>query len=250
MASVTGTGFCAEAAIGSAQRAEDEPKESKLSQSIRRIIGESLHVVIYGYGACGYRAVWHELKEEIKGSKSPLLGCYNCADVSPTREPISIDGHFVIKSSHPEGYKAGLLSVLLENCKRIRRGESIIPVLFCVISSAVPQPFSPENANIKEAYLQFRRSHTSRELNLAYKLCYDPKLTEEIHEVAKKTFIFVKTNGPQYHPSELEDTGLRIDDSWDAALKREVPKERGLAKPDWRAWLTTELEKFAGGSHG
>jgi len=142
-----------------------------------------------------------------------------------------------------------LLTVVLENCKRIRRGEGIIPVLFCVISSAQSKPFSPENATAKDPYSSVGRSHTGRELNLAYKLCYDSKLTEEIHEVGKKTFIFVKTNGPQYHPSGLEDTGLRIDDSWDRVLRKE-PKERLSGKHDWRAWLTTELEKFGEGSYG
>jgi hypothetical protein len=258
MASVIETGFCDEAAIGSAHSAEGAPKESELSESIRRIIGDSNQVVIYGYKACGYQHVFSALQEDITEGRSKLKGCYdwhklNLPDIPGYQNQIvkSIDGGKIALFRHPTPYKSGLVTILLENCKRAMRKDPIIPVLFCIDSSQDPRGFSEKNACDK-GFIEGRiqRTHTAKELNLVYKLCYDPLLSDDVHRVAKQTFIFVKSIGAdRFSPSSLEDTGLRIDDSWDRVLRKE-PKDRPPGKPDWRAWLISELAKIGRGSHG
>ncbi|MCX6991444.1 MAG: hypothetical protein NTX49_10375 [Chlamydiae bacterium] len=232
---------------------EIDAKHLELTKSVIPVIGKSRHVVIYGYEKCGYEGVCYKLRQAISEKKSPLLGCYNW-NLDPKNIPIPglpdrvvtiIDGHELTKSPHPIGYKSGLLTIVLENCKRTSRNEPIIPVLFCVIYSAKPKLFSAENAMKIDIDGEIKRSETGKELNLAYKLCYDPKLPHEIHSVAKETFIFVRTIGEYWHSiSRLEDTGLRIDDTWHAALREASPKEEHPSdKHDWRAWFMDQYTK-------
>lgn len=243
---------------GSAQGA---PKESELSQSVRLILENCLpstayapRVVIYGYNRCSYEYAFLMLRDDVVEKRSRLEDCYAFSNISDgpqsgleyfDRRVDEIDGHPLCRSLHSTGYLASLLTICLENCKRVRRGELIIPALFCITSSHDMEPIF-SHKNVDHFVEGNRRAHTSKELNLVYKLCYGEGLSEEIHEVARKMFIFVKTIIPlgQRVPVRLEDTGIRIDDSWHAALKREVPKERDPAKHDWRAWLISQLEEF------
>jgi hypothetical protein len=239
-----------------------EPKRaqapSEITSAVAAIIGDAFFPapVIYGYAGSGYQHVHSELEADISRKISPLVDCYNWSKLDfPAESGFKIDGEKLIQSPHQCLYKRGLLSILLENCKRKIKGLPIIPVIFCVLSSLTPLPFSAQNAkkNTVTPTAAPQRSATGRELNIAYKLCYDPRLTPLIHEVAKETFIFVRTIAERFRgraPFTLEDTGIRIDDSWHAALKKDHHKERDPAKHDWRAWMLSELEKFAGGSHG
>jgi len=242
--------------------AEAEPKRAQtpsgITNAVAAIIGDAFFPapVIYGYAGCGYQHVHSQLEADISKRTSPFVDCYNWSKLDFSAESrFKIDGEKLIKSPHRCPYKGALVSILLENCKRKIKGLAIIPVIFCVLSSLTPLPFSAENAkkNIVKPTEPPQRSATGRELNIAYKLCYDPRLSPLIHEVAQETFIFVKTIAERFRgrtPFSLEDTGIRIDESWHAALKREGPKERDPAKHDWRAWITSELAKFGGGSHG
>ena len=217
----------------------EEEKESELTESVRKIIGQSCHVVVYGFADCNYRGVWLGLKS----LKEPVLSSYNCDQINSQK---SIDGHDLVQSTHHVFYKRAMLTVVLENCKRKRRGEAIIPILFCVTSSHVSRVFSPESANFRTRYWgPLERPPTAEELNLAYKLCYDSVLTPEIQMVSKETFIFVKTFGPiRSIPSKVEDTGIRIDDTWHEALKEyhANPKAKS-SRAHWREWMLEQLKE-------
>jgi hypothetical protein len=129
---------------------------STLTESVIHIIGDSREVAIYGYGALGYHFVYEQLKQEIIEGKSPLKGCYNFSDLYPPVQDGSGDSLHQ-KSPHLISYKAGILNVVLENCKRSKVGEPIIPVLFCVTSSLSGRDFSPANANIEKIVLVIRK---------------------------------------------------------------------------------------------
>jgi hypothetical protein len=247
----------------SAHISEPSSRYSTLTESVLHIIGDSREVAIYGYGALGYHFVYEQLKQEIIEGKSPLIGCYNFSDLySPVQDGSGDSLHQ--KSPHLISYKAGILNVVLENCKRSKVGEPIIPVLFCVTSSLSERDFSPANANMRaDPSMGNKRLCTAQELNLAYKLCFDPKLSKEVHSVALRTFIFVQTVGPiSNQPIALKDTRLRIDDTWHRALKK-VPRGAGFLrtlascccrrvkkqtsfKYDWRQWI---IDSLARGNH-
>lgn len=213
-------------------------EESKLTESLVKIIGESKHVMIYGYRDCGYMHVWKKLSQDIKEKRSFLEGCYsycnflyNCpaGDSLLAMMSIPLDGE----------YKAPLVATVLENCIRKRRREDLIPVIFCVTSSLLSRGFSVENTDIHTGKT---RRPTAKELNLVYKLCRDEELTDEIHQVARETFMFVKTIGlDSTKPTSLEKIEVEIDLSWDAAIK----KARRVEKPhksSWRKWLVDRLK--------
>jgi hypothetical protein len=261
MASATEGAFCPDEVSVLADRAEGASKESELSRSVRVILESSLpstayapRVVVYGYNRCSYEYAFLMLRDDVVEKRSCLEDCYAFSNISDglqsgleyfDRRVDEIDGHLLCRSLHSTGYLGSLLTICLENCKRVRRGELIIPALFCIASSFEEgTTFSYEN--VHQRVEGNRRAHTSRELNLVYKLCYGDGLSAEIHEVARKMFIFVKTIIPlgERVPVRLEDTGIRIDDSWHAALKKDHHKERDPAKHDWRAWMLSELAKY------
>ncbi|MCX6991434.1 MAG: hypothetical protein NTX49_10325 [Chlamydiae bacterium] len=227
---------------------------SELAKSVDSLIGASKHAVIYGYSSCGYQIVAQKLREAITSGASGLSGCYIYSNFTRNRGVIDthrgiqlINGHELLlppsdcTSRAAAEYKLPLLAIVLENCKSMKLGDgSIIPVLFCVSSSHDPQRFSIEN--VKKPAVGVRTC-TGRELNLAYKLCYDSKLSEEIRDVAKRTFIFVKTIGAdECSISSMDDTGMRIDDTWDSALKKKPPIEKtpNPHKRNWRDWLNEQ----------
>ena len=222
---------------------------SELTDSLISIIGDSKHVAIYGYYQCGYRDVAKRLNKAIYSGTTSLKGCYIYSNLDARSHPHGweIDGYKVCFAPFSAGtdYKLGLLTIVLENYRRIKRANGpIIPVLFCVSSSINSRIFSIEEAKKTE---RGERTFTGKELNLAYKLCYDSKLSEEIRAVAKRTFIFVKTIGVDKDSiSRLEDTGIRIDDSWDEALKRPaIEKPRNPYKWfKWRDWINKESLDF------
>jgi hypothetical protein len=225
----------------SAHISEPSSRYSTLTESVVKMIGKSREVAIYGYRDLGYSFVYEQLKQEIKERRSPLAGCYNWETLNEGpyfRATGSLQG----KISHQTPYKAGLLNVVLENCKRSRIGNPIITVLFCVVSSCWAHRFSPLSANSRcRTSKGIQRRATASELNFVYKLCYDPRLSKEIHQVARRTFIFVETVGPILDkPTALKDTGLKIDHTWDRVLKKEH-KVSVSSESEWRAWILDSL---------
>jgi hypothetical protein len=92
-------------------------------------------------------------------------------------------------------WKAGLVNLVLYNYRESLQGRAIVPCLFCIDADTLPAPFSIHVA---------RKTPTAVEIRRAYKLCHDSQLPKVIHEIALKTFVFVKVHKKRIEGGELD----------------------------------------------
>ena len=143
-------------------------------------------------------------------------------------------------------WKASLVNLVLYNYQQSLQGDPIIPCLFCIDADNLPSPLSTER-------LLMDRAPTSREVRRAYKLCYDPKIAEEIQQIARKSFIFIKVHKQLIESGETNlDTCFTIlPFPWDTEVGKQwvqnrsrYPKETRTDDPFTKGFWRNAVKAF------
>ena len=87
--------------------------------------------------------------------------------------------------------KAGIVNTVLENYRLSKEGKPLLPLVFCNDIEGNRHPEASESEGIFDAGSGYV---SSSELRRIYKICYSEQVPEEIREVAKRTFKFVKVS--------------------------------------------------------
>lgn len=157
--------------------------------------------MIYGLVTCDYKNVidWLKTQKEQKQFNDVfnyMLGSGGLSNDLTTFEGREICQIIWSGNGVKGGAKSALANIVIENVKRKRAKLSLIPVIFIVDKDR-------KKLNIKKiinkVWTQDPRDNiTDAEIRRAYKLCFDPKLSAEIKDVAQRTFVFISLTSNKY----------------------------------------------------
>jgi len=155
--------------------------------------------MVYGFQHCEYEQVCQGLKKKIVRAYDWSLGNNSCKTINLSGERVyKIDpGALQAKNAKKmcnRYCKAGLVNLVIENYRKQKNGEPLTPVIFCIDIENNPYPLTSKNLLSKTKVVGntvMNQVVTHSELRRAYKLCNDPRVREDIREIAKKTFKFV-----------------------------------------------------------
>lgn len=172
-------------------------KENFDFDSVKKIIGKSKQVSVYGWGHCHYSAVSSALSGYLEKVFDYQLGDDWSAQTVEGRSIEKILVHYNPKPNKQfnRKCKAGITNLLLENYKRIKEHKEIIPLIFCIDTDGNRFVTSSETISSKDLFLNNKITHS--ELRHCYKLhcelanSSNPEF-QEMSDVAKKMLKFVK----------------------------------------------------------
>ncbi len=166
------------------------PISYDLERCLREKVGDAVsEIVIYGFSHCCYGMLFTLLK----GTSFKPLNYDNYFPLNPLAT--ELPSSYTATKSHIRLYKAILVSVMVENYRREKKGLPIVPVIFCIDTD--------EKIHRPSDLLRKTRCATISELKVAQAFCTDPLFSEEMQRVAQKTFLFVKFTFKSYTYGKL-----------------------------------------------
>ena len=177
--------------------------------SVRKVLGNSKEVLVYGFGHAHYTKVSDELKKGLGNIQKVFdwsIGNPQLANKSVITTALGQTMEQISFEESPEGRtqtarlcKAGITNLILENYKRHKRGQEPIQLLFCVSSNTADPSFASTAESISSREPTKNAVITHKELRRLYKLCKelegskDPELIL-LSEIAKKSVKMVSVN--------------------------------------------------------
>lgn len=153
--------------------------------SLKAIIGDSKEVMVYGLADCRYMAI----KSDIKNTGN--VQAYDFENIKYMAMEFILDlnqGNTTDISKVRAQCKANLTSLLIENYKRIKSGQPIIAIIFCV-------GLHDKDNNKTETTLDIDRilTHSKTIANDELRRCYKclTEMGDEIKKLTVQTFKFV-----------------------------------------------------------
>lgn len=226
-------------------------------KDIIKLCGGAEQALIYGYEDCHYKEINKCLNTD---KNSPLKKSldYNIGDKNIEKQVITSDNRIIeqinisekrrhkINANSNSSHKAGLINIVLENCKRESEGLSLIPILFFV-------KLQKKNGNNMDWFTAENicnvnlNKFTPRELRRCYKVCCEIE-NEQIKTIASKTIKFVlekEVGGNLYELKEIppfwkdKDWGSK----WSEMIcNKSTTKQIDYKKYFWRKELIARLE--------
>nr|HAT8713838.1 hypothetical protein [Legionella jordanis] len=174
-------------------------------QSLEAICGDSKQVVVYGFNVFQYHELCQAINEssDIKAFNSDTYEYKN--SFSDKRQKYQINRHF----------KELINDLVLENYKRIQKGEAIVPLIFVVGLNNKKLVI----AKVAEREDPYEKGVTQAELRRCFKIAHE--FGERFSEVAKQTFKFVELTGDE-NGYELKT----VPPFWQDKLWQELWRER------------------------
>jgi hypothetical protein len=224
--------------------------------SVSAICKGANQVMVYGGGHCQYKEVTDCLDDQAYLYGSRIQKVFSCLVAGSLRvyHTTTLEGRnmniikYVQDLSHPKviarACKAALTDLVLENYKRIKEGEEIIPMLFCIDIDGNPKPYTAESICSREQAHNQQITHT--ELRRAYKLCTHKN--PAIRRAALATFKFVKLE----HQGGRTYALKQIPAPWESSKfaknwKKREKSSSSKPKPDsvnWRKQLESCVEAY------
>lgn len=198
-------------------------------ESVRSIIGkETKQVMVFGFASARYMHVIEHLDEA--QHKIQKVFTYRIGEDIPhgTDQTHTAEGTKIIPVLREYGKnkaiarqcKTAISTLIVENYRRKKKGEPLIPLIFCVEYSGKTEEakeFKTTSHQLTSREEDFNQLITHSELRRAFKLCKqceqseDPEL-RELAQIARETFKFVRV--------EQEDHGrhrlTQVDPIWTA----------------------------------
>lgn len=143
--------------------------------------------------------------------------------------------------------KAALVNMVIENFKRRKEELPTIPIIFSVGKDddvkldihAIANRASPKSKGM-----------TNSEIRRAYKLCFDPGLSEEIRTIAKESFLFISlTTNDATAPVEFDFTIIQAPwetSCWETGWAERIKTKSVKADPNpypWRGQLIEHVKE-------
>lgn len=211
--------------------------------SLKAIIGDSREVMVYGIAECQYMSIKYDIKnigiiqaydfETIKYMPMEFildLTQDNTTDISKIRAQC----------------KANLTSLLIENYKRIKSGQPIIPLIFCV-------GLKVNNSNQFTLDIGRILTHSNKTIaNPELRRCYKclTEMGDEIKKLTEQTFKFVNVVrtpvNNQYHYSLEEVPPFWNNSHWPKLWSDYSKNKRPSPKKDhpWRIVLAKKIAEI------
>ncbi len=209
--------------------------------SVKKIMGNSKGAVVYGLEKCLYKQVYASLARN-----------YKTYDYSEVKAPLVRFDHDGEKDKLDRECKSAIISLVLDNFKRSKRGEMIVPLIFCVGKQEDGETF---RLNVEQMATKSgsEGSITDKELRRCFKVF--AQLGPEIKMIAEQTFKFVNVRQDDkeedlYH---LDQVAPFWQDSnwnqlWQQRLAKKIPKQK-QKKYFWREIMLTECRLFDHARH-
>lgn len=216
-------------------------------KNIKRIVGDSKQVMVYGFAHCFYNEISLALREK----PYSLHTFSHAVSQNDPNDRTTLEGRVMSRISAGsldinscsrmiinDNCKSGLTTLVFENFKRSIQGLHLIPILFCIDINENPFPLNSVNILTKSEKMNIRVTH--KELRRAFKLCYDDHVDPRIQNIAQVTFKFVKVTRFNNETYTLEEIPAPWKDpTWpDEWAIRKAQSSPRKAK-DWRDALNT-----------
>lgn len=216
--------------------------------SVKKIIGESKQVSVYGWSHCYYETIGKVFSNHLEKVFNYRLGsCYNSGRTLEGREiekiKIPWDPDYPVREFRRK-CRHGITNLLLENYKRYKECRDIIPLVFCI--DIDENKFTTNSETISSKDEKFNNKITHAELRHCYKLhCEFANSShiefQEMSYIAKKMFKFVKLTTKNNKVILQEVPAL-----WDWAGLSQAMKERAEKKANRKAGLEQPLWPVVG----
>lgn len=222
--------------------------------SVKKIIGESKQVTVYGWSHCHYGAVSDALTRDLKVFDYRLGNDYESSETLE-RQKIEKMNVYTDSKSEKEFHrkcKIGISNLLLENYKRCKEGKEFIPLIFCIDTDNNEFITNSETISSKDQELNDKITHS--ELRHCYKLhcelAESPNIEfQQMSQIAKKMLKFVKVTRDgrkvvlQEVPALWDWPGLpkAMKERTEKATKAEIRED--LCSKKWRVQLLSAAKK-------
>jgi hypothetical protein len=166
--------------------------------SVKNIIGDSKQVMVYGWNHCHYIAITSALEFSKESFLEKVFNfqvgdeCALNTETLEGREIEKLTVHIKPEKRTHRISKNGITNLLLENYKRIKKCEKIIPLVFCLDADGNIYDINSDTLTSKHAYLN--NLITNSELRRCYKLHRElqDSPNEEFQELAKIAKVMLK----------------------------------------------------------